>query len=68
MSTLFKVAMFALLLSAAPSLAQARGGAGFGHGPRSFAVPELDGDAAGTAGALLVGVALLLSSRRRDAA
>lgn len=36
--------------------------------PSTNAVPELDTNAAGTAGALILGAALLMSSRRRRAA
>lgn len=75
---LLRVAFFSLILSAVPgaasaqtqdsllckllpSLCQTDGGGSSG----GTAVPELDGNAAGSASALVLGAALLLGARRR---
>jgi hypothetical protein len=75
MSVLLRVAFFSMILFAmprgasaqdlicriVPSLCQTSGSGGTG-------VPELDGNSAGTAAALVLGAALLLSTRRRRSA
>lgn len=75
MSNLFRVAFFSVILFSVPAAASAQSSlvcallpalcqstppSGGGN-----AVPELDGNAAGTAGALAIGAALLLATRRR---
>ena len=77
MSKLLAIAAFTLVLSSLPATASAQSSspwycafircASTGDGG-STAVPELDGNAAGAAGAVLVGAALLLSARRRRTA
>lgn len=73
--SMMKSALFSLALLSLPAAASAQSSGGLGcllfpsqcaQAPQPTAVPELDANAFGAAGVLVVGAALLIGSRRRQ--